>query len=368
MCKWWWKLENADGPWQRFMWKKYLENTTIFAVGHKQKDSALWSDMLHVKDIYLCGRKMLVKDGTRTHFWGDCWCDSVSLKQKFPALYDISNEQDITVAEAARTRWHLTFRRWLSVELQEQMRGLRNILCTVALSPGSDKPIWKWSKNGQFTVKSVYKNICSNGVDRSFRHLWKAKIPLKIKIWLWLIWHNAISTKDNMVRRGWIGSAKCQFCDENESILHLFFTCPAAKFVWSCVARSIGAPTRPSSFSQFFCWIPNFLPVSRNVQIARVAAICWAIWKLRNRACFEGKIIQNPTELICFAVVFMKYWAGLNMQADGDALRRGADAIQGVALGMMQSGSTSRSVREDIRRIGDAGEVDDNSDVDGTQG
>jgi hypothetical protein len=108
--------------------------------------------------------------------------------------------------------------------------------------------------------------------------------------------------------------------------------------------------------------------VSRNVQIAGVAAICWAIWKLRNRAYFEGKIIQNPSELICFAVVFMKYWAGLNMQADGDALRRGADAIQGVALGMMQSGSTSRSVRVDNRRIGDAGEVDDNSDVDGTQG
>jgi hypothetical protein len=33
-----------------------------------------------------------------------------------------------------------------------------------------------------------------------------------------------------------------------------------------------------------------------------------------------------------------------------------------------ESGPTSRSVREDIRRIGDAGEVDDNSDVDGTQG
>jgi hypothetical protein len=108
--------------------------------------------------------------------------------------------------------------------------------------------------------------------------------------------------------------------------------------------------------------------VSRNVQIVGVAAICWSIWKLRNRACFEGKIIQNPSELICFDVVFMKYWAGLNMQADGDALRHGADAIQGVALGMMQSGSTSRSVRVDNRRIGDAGEVDDISDVDGTQG
>jgi hypothetical protein len=36
------------------------------------------------------------------------------------------------------------------------------------------------------------------GVDRSFKQLWKANIPLKIKIWLWFIWHNAITTKDNI--------------------------------------------------------------------------------------------------------------------------------------------------------------------------
>jgi hypothetical protein len=42
------------------------------------------------------------------------------------------------------------------------------------------------------------------GVDRSFKQLWKARIPLKIKIWLWLIWHNAIATKDNMKKEnGW---------------------------------------------------------------------------------------------------------------------------------------------------------------------
>jgi hypothetical protein len=155
MCKWWWKLENAEGPRQKFMWRKYLENSTVFSVGHKQKDSALWTDMLHVKEIYLCGRKMQVGNGTRTHFWGDSWCDSISLKQKFPALYEISNDQDITVAQAARLRWQLSFRRWLTVDLQEQLRDLRNILCIVPLSDERDKPISKWSKNGQFSVKSM---------------------------------------------------------------------------------------------------------------------------------------------------------------------------------------------------------------------
>jgi hypothetical protein len=82
----------------------------------------------------------------------------------------------------------------------------------------------------------------------------------------------------------------------------------------------------------------------------------------------KAKIIQNPTELICFAVVFMKYWAGLNMQADGDALWQGADALQGVAPGMVQPSSTTRLAIADSRRIGDTGEVDDNSDADGARG
>jgi hypothetical protein len=42
------------------------------------------------------------------------------------------------------------------------------------------------------------------GVDRSFKQLWKAQIPLKIEIWLWLIWHNDIATKDNMKKRKWL--------------------------------------------------------------------------------------------------------------------------------------------------------------------
>jgi hypothetical protein len=182
MCKWWWKLEDGVGPWQDFMWKKYLRNSGIYTAAHKQKDSALWSDMLHVKDLYLCGRKMQVGDGARTHFWGDSWCGHSPLKDKFPDLFEICNDQDITVAKAASKSWRLSFRRWLSVDQQNQMRDLNNILCTVALSSDNDKPIWKWTKNGQFSVKSMYKHLCSNGLDRSFKHLWKAKIPLKIAL------------------------------------------------------------------------------------------------------------------------------------------------------------------------------------------
>jgi hypothetical protein len=75
----------------------------------------------------------------------------------------------------------------------------------------------------------------------------------------------------------------------NEFILHLFFL---SKYVWSLVGMVFGASTYPGSFSQYFWWMPPISSASRNVQIAGVAAIYWAIWKTRNKSCFEKKHLK----------------------------------------------------------------------------
>jgi hypothetical protein len=168
---------------------------------------------------------MVVGNGCRTSFWGDAWCGYSPLKDKFPEIYEICNEQNISVAAAAQLGWRLSFRRWISTDLQMKWCGLVYIFNQRTLSDAVDKPKWKWTKNGQFTVKSLYKHQCRNGLDKSFKHLWKIKISLKIKVWLWLIWHNAIATKDNLLKRNWTGDPLSQFYSTHEIILHLFFSC-----------------------------------------------------------------------------------------------------------------------------------------------
>jgi hypothetical protein len=54
--------------------------------------------------------------------------------------------------------------------------------------------------------------------------------------------------------------------------------------------------------SPIFWWFPQFVAASRNTQIAGLAS-CWAIWKLRNKACFEKKMIKNLIEQIRFSAV-----------------------------------------------------------------
>lgn len=97
-----------------------------------------------------------------------------------------------------------------------------------------------------------------------------------------------------------------RFCDQEESVTHLFFVCPADK-----VAQSLGADDRPQNLAQSWKWAKKWLPNGNKFHAFGIAAICWAIWKTRNKACFDGKLAKYPAEIVCYACAFMRYWTGL---------------------------------------------------------
>jgi len=95
----------------------------------------------------------------------------------------------------------------------------------------SDKVSWKWGGKGVFTNKSVYEHITSGQSSASFAHIWQARLPYKIKIFTWLLEKNVVLTKDNMVKRNWLGDPSCAFCEQMETVDHLFFQCPVARCI-----------------------------------------------------------------------------------------------------------------------------------------
>jgi len=58
--------------------------------------------------------------------------------------------------------------------------------------------------------------------------------------------------------------------------------------------------------------VPGGLPGGHVVHTFCVAAICWAIWKKRNEACFENKQLRNPIDILIYVCALMSYWAGLH--------------------------------------------------------
>ena len=209
---------------------------------------------MKIRHIYLAGRKIKVGDGSITLFWLDCWINDKPLYLLYPTLFELCEAKLITVKKFSEVRGNISFRRWLPPFLQQQwVEVIKNILPL----PGSmslDTISWKWSTTGAFTVKSTYDRLIVNNTEESFSRIWKAKLPYKIKNFLWLVENGAILTKDNMVKRGWQGDPSCRFCENIETIQHLFFECSLARVVWSIVAIPLKANNIPTSLRQYWNW------------------------------------------------------------------------------------------------------------------
>ena len=157
--------------------------------------------------------------------------------------------------------------------------------------------------------------------------------------------NNAVLTKDNMVKRKWTGDPACHFYTHDENLSHLFFQCSTAKAVWAVVAKSIDAVNVPRSFEQCWRWCETWRPFGKKYHPWGVAVVCWAIWKCRNKACFEGKLINNPLEIICHANALMIYWAGLYAEMDREQLIEGANLMLKVAKEVLAA-QTARQVNK----------------------
>lgn len=115
---------------------------------------------------------------------------------------------------------------------------------------------------------------------------------------MWLVFRNSIITKDNLRRRNWQGNPLSCFCDQVETSQHLYFGCNVAKAVRGTVANCLRTNNRPQIIQQFYIWTNKLWPQGKEMFTIGLSAVCWAIWKCRNKACFELKNIHSPMEMV----------------------------------------------------------------------
>jgi hypothetical protein len=52
--------------------------------------------------------------------------------------------------------------------------------------------------------------------------VWKIPVPSHLHIFSWLLTNNKVLTRDNLAKRKNVDDMRCFFCDEPESVKHLF--------------------------------------------------------------------------------------------------------------------------------------------------
>ena len=78
---------------------------------------------------------------------------------------------------------------------------LLSLLLPVTLNNDKDNFIWLIKKNRVFSTQSLYREITKRERSSGKEVFWKAKLPLKIKIFLWYLKGGVVLTKDNLMKR-----------------------------------------------------------------------------------------------------------------------------------------------------------------------
>jgi len=98
------------------------------------------------------------------------------------------------------------------------------------------------------------------------------------------------------------------------------------------VATCLGANNIPTLFEQSWKWCERWIPAGKQFYAVGIAAVCWSIWKMRNKIYFDGKTLHNPLEIISHACTLMKFWAGLQKEVDKATLITGVETMLKIAV------------------------------------
>jgi hypothetical protein len=155
------------------------------------------------------------------------------LKIVFPHLFEICNQQDWSVRRVCNPEFgDLTFRRNFGVKEAAEFSDLMELINSVTLSETRDSVQWVLEKSGAFSTSSLYNELTFTGFsNRWLMNVWKTKVPLKIRIFLWKVINDKIQSAEQLKKRNWPGSVACKLCGMLESTSHIFFPLCACQFL-----------------------------------------------------------------------------------------------------------------------------------------
>jgi hypothetical protein len=90
-------------------------------------------------------------------------------------------------------------------------------------------------------IQSLYAIVNNRGVRPIYTSVtWNISVPSRVYIFLWLLANTKTLTRDNLEKRRKLDDKRCLFCNEHESVSHLFFECCVAQRVSREIAEISG--------------------------------------------------------------------------------------------------------------------------------
>jgi hypothetical protein len=136
-----------------------------------------------------------------------------------------------------------------------ELEGLASGIC---YSNDYDALIWQYTEKGVYATTTFYNIINFGGLTPIFiPSVWQLHVPPRVHIFLWLLAHNKLMTRDNLEKRNLDKPEDCVFCCELESINHLFFYCIVARQIWPIISECFRINVGHSYESTARFWVSN---------------------------------------------------------------------------------------------------------------
>jgi hypothetical protein len=181
-----------------------------------------------------------------------------------------------------------------------------NIASSLDLSQEEDELVWQFNSSGVYSSQSLYAVINFRGVTPIYiPAVWSLVIPPRVHF-LCLLSKNKLLTRDNLGKRKRVDDKTCLFCNELETIHHLFYDCVVAKRVWDAISEVVGFQIGLNFESMARCQLCN---KKYGVVNMITSAACWSLWKVRNAICFQGDAWLGMKAIWCRLIPMMRCWS-----------------------------------------------------------
>ena len=152
---------------------------------------------------------------------------------------------------------------------------------------------WVWHGT-RFSARNVYHHLQGlEGTPDSAMLLkcccliWKRRIPLKLKIFSWLLLCQRLMTRSFRQRFCSDSSAECPLCaGVSDDCSHLFFECQYAQATWRAATST---SSLDFSTAESFWYSIARGPFRCAAEWHTIFASLWAIWLHQNEVVFRGR-------------------------------------------------------------------------------
>jgi hypothetical protein len=156
------------------------------------------------------------------------------------------------------------------------------VLENVTLNSEKETVRWIFEKSGKFTTSSLYRELTFPGVNiRWMNNIWTAKLPLKIKIFLWRVCNDKIQSADQLARKNWAGPTDCKLCGKFKSTENIF-QCVLATLGWSILKDVLEWNVAPTNLNELHSKLIEGSVRTNSLFVFIFGCFAWSLWLLRN--------------------------------------------------------------------------------------